>query len=1161
MHHFQVDEVSEGDRVVLLSALENRREAPSGDTPRRKKKPGGCGSQRVLAALLKTRARKLKSLYSDKSKQERGATFTDDEESDGEWDFDENVTYTEDSLSILRGEVDTPLGTNLPVWVVTDTGNMTRLIEDKYASSMKFERRPLPSKSQFSIHSPGGGSDHITEMVVLNVRVKAQKVTSIDILNHATTEDQEVERTIRMSFGVCSSLPVPILWGGGQARKYDLLDLHNQKSLAFTLGEGERYLTKSTSWLVAAAQMRDEMTRPLKKALSRFAPSRERLANMVKGSREAFNMYTVLYPGRENVVRVNRKNACIDQGFNSITCTNAEELAAEFGDMITVIDSVSNGESHVVVRNCTDAALSLPAGRVRVMVTPAIAMPVLTPASSDFSILRSEDRADANRKNTVYRGLNWSRRDLADCVGEPEEEVTSGELLTVANCGVGFSPTSSEGYSEDRQGGGVEGKSLANHVEGETVVYAGAPDICKLETPLERPLERTGGSEPTVLFSWNVNGVAARMDPNKRLLHNRFISLIQSKNPDVFCLQELQLPSMEGDPTRVGGRLKGSNPETAHQELWESFIKPFKENYNVFLSLADRSYAGQAMFVRKTCEQPLMSYNFGTAPGHTPNGRLIRADFRRIVVTSLYTPFNGQGRPDQLLRRTLWDQAMLKEVTRTDQIGLKPRIILGDMNVARNEEDMTNDPNFWIGQGDQSIDVCDRGFGGTTANERLRAQEWVAEGHLADTFDPSTAENPYTFLGQGRFRGMGLRLDGFLLDKTILSSGGVKESRIISPGKNREGFMGSDHLPVTLTLNPDWFEREAKLRRDFDSWLDTPEGDSYTDLADEYEDPEKEEHGDRLAIQEMFKGANVPPKSIRVGQGEAKRMINSVKISDEPRGDGSRPVGFPEHLWDLVHPEEKPYVQGRWLKLADPEYRADCVATMLDPKGLDIYDTKVTRTKWFEGGVEGKGYSEEMQLRATALANLDAHFPPRPGQTDTANDVDAEIITVDDRPFKCRPRKYSEVMQAFLTQKTDKMLRSGKLEHSSSNWCHGLVLVPYPDRIEKFMIKHGEMAMSAMFLKEHEEEVSKFFRLCIDLRMLNAKTVPDLFPLPRIDDLLGSVPRGCSRYSISDLDDAFFCARIKEEYRYKTAFVPTIGIYSLRFCLRDGLTARPSSAG
>ena len=404
--------MSQGDWEVLKSALKHT--YSSGDTPRRRKKPGGRSAQRDRKAN-NTYQRKLKSLYGGTSNEENGATFTDDDDSDGEWDFDDNLTHAEDSLSVFRGVVDSPLGSDLPVWVVADTGNMTRLIEDKYAADMQFERRPIPKESQFSIHGPGGGSDRISEMVILHVRVMMKPVLGsvIENTDHADT-GEEKEQTIRMSFGVCSSLPVPILWGGGQMRKYDVLDLHSQKLLAFKLPVEGRYAARSSSWLVASAEMRDEMTKTLKKALCRFAPSRERLANMVQGTREAFNMYTVLYPGRENVVKVNRKNACIDQGFNVITCSNLEELEKEFGDMIVVIDSVSNGEAHVVVLNCTDAALSLPAGRIRVMVTPSISMPVIKPASADFAILRDEERLGEGEKDMLYRGLDWSRRDLAE---------------------------------------------------------------------------------------------------------------------------------------------------------------------------------------------------------------------------------------------------------------------------------------------------------------------------------------------------------------------------------------------------------------------------------------------------------------------------------------------------------------------------------------------------------------------------------------------------------------------------------------------------------------------------------------------------------------------------------------------------------------------------
>jgi hypothetical protein len=69
----------------------------------------------------------------------------------------------------------------------------------------------------------------------------------------------------------------------------------------------------------------------------------------------------------------------------------------------------------------------------------------------------------------------------------------------------------------------------------------------------------------------------------------------------------------------------------------------------------------------------------------------------------------------------------------------------------------------------------------------------------------------------------------------------------------------------------------------------------------------------------------------------------------------------------------------------------------------------------------------------------------------------------------------------------------------------------------KFMERQGESVMTDIILPEQEEEVATFFtffRLCVDLRSLNSKTVPDIFQLPRINDLLKSIPSGFGRYSI-----------------------------------------------
>ena len=97
------------------------------------------------------------------------------------------------------------------------------------------------------------------------------------------------------------------------------------------------------------------------------------------------------------------------------------------------------------------------------------------------------------------------------------------------------------------------------------------------------------------------------------------------------------------------------------------------------------------------------------------------------------------------------------------------------------------------------------------------------------------------------------------------------------------------------------------------------------------------------------------------------------------------------------------------------------------------------------------------------------------------------------------------------------------------------MLVEYPDRIRTFIEKHGTQADAAMLDPANEDEVAAFYRLTVDLRPVNEVTVPDMFPLPRLLDLLDSA-RGSCVFSITDLEDAFFTIALAEADRYKTAF-------------------------
>ena len=114
-----------------------------------------------------------------------------------------------------------------------------------------------------------------------------------------------------MTFGLVESLPVPILWGGGQMRKRDLIDDHGRKTLSLLLDNNERWQMKSLSWLVTCAQMKlaVEENKQLYSSLIPFIPSRDLLSGMVKGERFAHNLPGMLAPRRSTVLKVSRHNA------------------------------------------------------------------------------------------------------------------------------------------------------------------------------------------------------------------------------------------------------------------------------------------------------------------------------------------------------------------------------------------------------------------------------------------------------------------------------------------------------------------------------------------------------------------------------------------------------------------------------------------------------------------------------------------------------------------------------------------------------------------------------------------------------------------------------------------------------------------------------------
>jgi hypothetical protein len=133
-------------------------------------------------------------------------------------------------------------------------------------------------------------------------------------------------------------------------------------------------------------------------------------------------------------------------------------------------------------------------------------------------------------------------------------------------------------------------------------------------------------------------------------------------------------------------------------------------------------------------------------------------------------------------------------------------------------------------------------------------------------------------------------------------------------------------------------------------------------------------------------------------------------------------------------------------------------------------------------------------------------------------------------PFKDRNRQTVFVDDQITHKHLKEMSLRGVIRPSSSPWASAVQLVDKKD---------GKV------------------RFCVDYRKLNALTIKDSYPLPRIDDILNKMG-GARFYTTMDLSTAFWSIPIREEDRAKTAFTTKFGLWE--WCsMPFGLTNAPAT--
>lgn len=211
-----------------------------------------------------------------------------------------------------------------------------------------------------------------------------------------------------------------------------------------------------------------------------------------------------------------------------------------------------------------------------------------------------------------------------------------------------------------------------------------------------------------------------------------------------------------------------------------------------------------------------------------------------------------------------------------------------------------------------------------------------------------------------------------------------------------------------------------------------------------------------------------------------------------------------------------------WEALYVPRLTTDVVLGMRCITDLNLIQFR-PMVQDFHAGDDEPSYAVDALQPVTAdentrLAEFLGHelplFDAVEGQTTLAE----HTIRLKDNVVPVKQRYYprNPAMQAIINEEVATMLREGIIEPSSSPWSSPVVLT---------------------------RKSNGKYRFCIDMRRVNECSIPDAYPLPRINAILEKL-RPARYISTLDLKQGYWQVPLAEESRPITAFtVPGLGLF------------------
>lgn len=140
-------------------------------------------------------------------------------------------------------------------------------------------------------------------------------------------------------------------------------------------------------------------------------------------------------------------------------------------------------------------------------------------------------------------------------------------------------------------------------------------------------------------------------------------------------------------------------------------------------------------------------------------------------------------------------------------------------------------------------------------------------------------------------------------------------------------------------------------------------------------------------------------------------------------------------------------------------------------------------------------------------------FPKETDRLTHTDTIQHRIITKDDIPIYTKPYRYPEIYKKEINEQIAKLLDDQIIQESYSPWSSPIWMVP----------------------KKMDASGKRKFRMVIDYRKLNAKTIDDKFPIPNISDILDKLGKNMY-YTTLDLTSGFHQIQVHPDSIPKTAF-------------------------